>query len=61
MLAARLADLEDEIAALCVQVQAEAEQHEAGLGQAVERFERRLVPLEWHSRSASTTFALTFN
>jgi hypothetical protein len=61
----RLADLEDEIASLCVQVQAEAEQHEAELAQALERFERRLVALEWHSRSASTRFyirpRLTFN
>jgi hypothetical protein len=60
-----LADLENEIAALCVQVPAEAEQHEAELAQALERFERRLVALERHSRSASTTVdiqpRLTFN
>jgi hypothetical protein len=52
----RLADLEDEIAALCVQVQAEAAQHDAELAQALEWFERRLVALEWHSRGTSTTF-----
>jgi hypothetical protein len=61
----RLAELEDEIAALRVQVQAEAEQHEAELAQALERFERRLVALERRSLSASTTFdiqpRLTFN
>jgi hypothetical protein len=42
----RLAELEDEIAALRVQVQAEVEQHEAELAQALEWFERRLVALE---------------
>jgi hypothetical protein len=51
----RLADLENEIATLCVELQAEAEQHDVELAQALDGFERRLTALEGHSRSASTT------